>query len=148
MSKTPKTVKKAKLVFFMCNSMMAYRLWNILLMKPGEKKDEALHTFMKIHPPRVWGVRIYRIINRYLSCKSTVLFEGKVDELARTLEVVKLDDLNNIIRGCKAFEHKMMRFRKSHNGNFVFGETDRIRILCDKLEEIYGGFRPLVAVAA
>jgi len=121
--------------------MRNYWLLSILLMKPGEKKGQAFSKFLMVHPPEKWGYGTYWIINRYLTCKSHVIFEARINGLSDLAQEAKLDNLRNIILGCRAFEERMLKHRKfDKEGRSVFGATDRVRILGDRLDETYGPF--------
>lgn len=118
-------------------------------MKEGAKKDEAFLKFLNDHPTNSWGAKAYDMLDRHLTCKSPLIFQARIDELVYLLQEARLDGLSDIIDGCRRFEKQRLERRKFDTiGRSLFGPTDRIRILGDKLEEIYRRFRPADTIAA
>jgi hypothetical protein len=136
-------MKSARLTFSYFKSLRAYQLWSILLMPPGEKKEEAFKDLLMTHPTKNWGKMSYGVIDRHLKCKSPFVFQKRVDELRDLIEVASLGNLGEVLRGCRRYEAQMMRHRKfDSKGRSAFGPTDRIRIMGDKLQESYDRFNP------
>lgn len=138
-------MKIVTLRFSYFRNRKVYKLWNILHMRPGQERNDALLAFTKEHPVEFWRGNMYNILNKHLTCKKTEVFEKRIDRLSDLFQQdLKLSDIRELIQGCREFEKKMNKHRKpNEEGSFIFGTTDRIRILGDKLEEIYLQFRPL-----
>lgn len=146
---TKPTMKKGVLEFSYFHSMRAYQLWSILNMDLGKKRDNALERLIKVHPPEKWGMKSFCVLNKYLTCKRETFFTHKLERVVTLLSDLKLNDVHNIIKGCRSFEKKMLKHRRFNDeGNAVFGPVDRIRIFGDRLEEVCGEFRPIQAQAA
>lgn len=148
-TKTKPVMKRGFLEFSYFYSMRSYQLWSILNMSMGPKRDEALKKLVKVHPPEKWGMRTFHVLNKYLTCKRVGLFTHKLEKVVALLGDLRLNDFHNIIIKGRVFEAKMMPYREfNKEGSAVFGPVDRIRIFVDKLEEVYGEFRPVQAQAA
>ncbi len=107
-------------------------------MKQGDNKEEAFKQLLLDHPAKLWSGRMYNIIDRYLTCKSIFTFDCRVNELRDLVEVTSLNNLGEILQGCRRHETHMIRFRKhDKEGRVLFGTTNRMQIMGDKLQESY-----------